>query len=434
MKIKKITSMKTKKKTTHKKTETKKKYQVTKKTSNYNSKSKLKTLRIITIDSEFNDYKNDMNAYSDIFKKCGYKIDIYIIQTDIRLNINYSTNPYYDINLFIDRIAPANFKIKNIFPSRINIFVPNINTFQNYKELIYIDIVLCNNKQCYNFINFIRKENKENNNEHNYTFKSYYTNFTTPIPNQLSTIRRSSKTMSKTMTHTKPMIFIHSAENQIHKNTGPLIHCWLTYNTHRLDCELHILCNGLCMTNLLLDIKKMYNYDLLNTYTFEKEQYPEPNKNQENYSSTGILKYKNLSIYLELKQNDIKYKELIKIADVALCPSRKDNYPHYINTARYFNIFVITMNNSPMNELITDNNNHSSGYLLKKSKLNTKIYKETKYRFDEIYPNIEELRDSIVWCLEHQADIKNYSKNNTGKKIFLDDKKYFENSIEKIIK
>ena len=433
--------MKTKKKTTHKKTRHKNtihkntthkktKYQYTKKNSTYNSKNKLKTLRIITIDSEFNDYKNDMNAYSDIFKKCGYKIDIYIIQTDIRLNIKYSTNPYYDINLFIDRIAPENFKIKNIFPSRINIFSPNINTFQNYKELRDIDIVLCNNKQCYNFINFIKKENKENN----YTFKSYYTNFTTPIPNQLSTIRRSSKTMThtNTMTNTKPMIFIHSVENQIHKNTGPLIHCWLTYTSH-LNCELHILCNSLCMTNLLLDIKKLYYYDLLNKYTFEKEHYPEQNKNQENYSSTVILKYKNLYIYLELKQNDIKYKELIKNADVALCPSRKDNYPHYINTARYFNIFVITMNNSPMNELIT-NQSSNSGYLLKKSKLNTKVYKETNYRFDEIYPNIEELRDSIVWCLEHQTDIKNYSKNNSGRKMFLDDKKYFENSIEKIIK
>ena len=86
-----------------------------------------------------------------------------------------------------------------------------------------------------------------------------------------------------------------------------------------------------------------------------------------------------------------------------------------------------------MNELIT-NQSSSSGYLLKKSKLNTKVYKETKYRFDEIYPNIEELRDSIVWCLEHQSDIRNKSKINSGRKMFLDDKKYFENSIEKIIK
>ena len=73
-----------------------------------------------------------------------------------KLRINYSPNPYYDINLFIDRIVPLEFK--TIFPSKINIFMANMNTFQNYKELKDIDIVLCNTKQCYNFINFIKKK------------------------------------------------------------------------------------------------------------------------------------------------------------------------------------------------------------------------------------------------------------------------------------
>ena len=114
--------------------------------------------------------------------------------------------------------------------------------------------MLCNTKQCYNFINFIKKENSK---KYNYTFKTYYTKFTTPIPQQLLTIRKNSSTMTKTMTKTKPMIFIHSANNQKFKNTGSLIHCWLKYNSNSLDCELHILCNGLCMTTLLLNIKKM---------------------------------------------------------------------------------------------------------------------------------------------------------------------------------
>jgi hypothetical protein len=188
------------------------------------------------------------------------------------------------------------------------------------------------------------------------------------------------------------------------------------------------------MTTLLLDIKKMYNYDLLNTYKFEKEKY----KKQENYSGNTILKYKNISLYLDLTTRDIKYIDLIKYADVAICPSRKENYPHYINTARYFNIFVITINIAPINELIMntqkDNDKNSSGYLLQKSKINKKLYKETKYRFDETYPNIEELRDSILWCLDNQTEIRKYSKSNSGRKMFIYDKKYFENSIEKIIK
>jgi len=403
---------------TKRKIKSKIKYQLTKKkTKKYASQ---KSIRIITIDTEYNDCKNDMNVYVDIFKKLGYKIDIHILDINPKIRIKYSSNPYYNINLFIDRIVPLDFKTKSIFPSRVNIFAPNLNTFQNYKDLRYIDIVLCNTKESYNFINFIRKENK-------YTFKSYYTNFTTHIPIQLLNIKNNNNTMS----NNKTITFIHIADNQKFKNTGSLIHCWLKYNSNSLDCELHILCNGLCMTTLLLDIKKMHYYDLLNIYKFEKY------KEQDKHSSNTILKYKNLYLYLDLTQNDIKYKEIIKNANVAICPSRKENYPHYINTSRYFNIFVITMNHSPMNELIRNidkYNKNSSGYLLQKSKINTKIYKETKYIFDETYPNIEELRDSIFWCIENQTEIRKYNKNNIGRKIFLDDKKYFENSIGKIIK
>jgi hypothetical protein len=385
-----------------------------------------KTIRIITIDEANNDCKNDMNVYIDIFKKLGYNIDIHILDTNPKIHIKYAPNPYYNINLFIDRIGPLVFNIKTIFPSRINIFAPNVNTFQNYKEIRDIDIVLCNTKQCYNFINFIRKENSK---KYNYKFKSYYTNFTTHIPIQLSQISNSKHNTN--MSNTKSMSFIHTANNQKFKNTGSLIHCWLKYNSNTLNCELHVLCHGLCMTTLLLDIKKMYHYDLLNTYNFEKVQ--------DKHSSNTILKYKNLYLYLDLKPHDIKYKELIKNADVALCPSRKENYPHYINTARYFNLFVITMNHPPMNELITkkynDNDNvNRTGYLLQKSKVNKKLYKETNYRFDENYINNEELRDSIIWCLEHKSDIRKYNNTNNGRKMFLDDKKYFENSIEKIIK
>lgn len=386
-----------------------------------------KSVRIITINEANNDCKNDMNVYSDIFKKMGYKIEIHILDTNPKIHIKYAPNPYYDINLFIDRIGPVDFKTKHIFPSGVNIFAPNVNTFQNYKELRYIDIVLCNTKQCYNFINFIRKEHSK---KYKYTFKTYYTNFTTPIPQQLLNISKSS---NANMSNTKPMIFIHTADNQKFKNTGSLIHCWLKYHNNTdnsensLKCELHILCHGLCMTTLLLDIKKMYHYDLLNTYTFEKEQVK--------HSSNTILKYKNLYLYLDLTPHDIKYKELIKNADVALCPSRKENYPHYINSARYFNIFVITMNHSPMNELIMNQGSGTgSGYLLQKSKLNKKMYKDTNYKFDETYPNVEELRDSIVWCLEHKNDIRKYSISNRGRKVYMDDKNYFENSIEKIMK
>ena len=159
----------------------------TKQTKKNTSIKQSKTIRIITIDTEKNECKNDMNVFIDLFKKLGYKVDIHSMDINPKLRINYSPNPYYDINLFIDRIVPLEFK--TIFPSKINIFMANMNTFQNYKELKDIDIVLCNTKQCYNFINFIKKENSK---KYNYTFKTYYTKFTTPIPHATIIIVRKS--------------------------------------------------------------------------------------------------------------------------------------------------------------------------------------------------------------------------------------------------
>ena len=124
--------MKTKTKTKTKKTIKKK----TQKHTLQKSQKNQKTIRIITIDEANNDCKNDMNVYSDIFKKLGYKIEIHILDTNPKIHIKYAHNSYYDINLFIDRIGPLDFNVKTIFPSRVNLFAPNVNTFQNYRYLI----------------------------------------------------------------------------------------------------------------------------------------------------------------------------------------------------------------------------------------------------------------------------------------------------------
>jgi len=399
-----------------------------KKTKKNTSISQIKSIRIITIDTEKNECKNDMNVFIDLFKKLGYKIDTHIMDINPKLRINYAPNPYYDINLFIDRIVPL--KFKTIFPSGVSIFLANMNTFQtqyynHYKQLNSIDIVLCNTRLCYNFINLIKKE-------HNYNYKSYYTKFTTPIPHYLLNINSNTNTNTNTNTNSN-MSFIHIADNQKFKNTGLLIHCWLLnyktiLDTHKTRApELHILCYGLCFTTLLLDIKKTYNYDLLTKYKFVKDI---KNSQQKQIS----LSYNNLYLYLDLTPNDTNYKELIKHADVALCISKKENYPHYINSARYFNIFTLSLNHQPMNELIskTKDNSNSYGYLMYKSKLKKQHYSETKMPFIDYTPDIIELKDGILWCIDNKESINKYNNSNIGKKMFLEDKKYFENSIKTI--
>jgi hypothetical protein len=75
--------------------------------SNKNKKS----IRIITV--PYDEYKNDISVYLDIFKKMGFDIDFHTINHDDRININYETNTYYDINLFIDTIIPKSNNTSN---------------------------------------------------------------------------------------------------------------------------------------------------------------------------------------------------------------------------------------------------------------------------------------------------------------------------------
>ena len=421
-------------KQTNKKITKTKTHKTTNQTKKISTSYKNKSIRIIT-SNDSDDYKNDINVYVDIFKKLDFKIDIHILERDKfkKINIKYAPNSYYDINLFIDIILPLNGLgkdikytqythndfafFKTIFPSGVNIFAPNMNTFNNYKQLHYIDIILCNTRICYNFINVIKREN-------NYKFNAYYTNFTTSIPKQLLHI----KTNTKTINTNKPMTFIHISPEQINKNTALLIHCWIQYYATEtiLDTppELHIICNGLCFTNVLVDIKKMYKYDLLNTYQFKTKKYTTYN------SIHTILNYHNLYLYLDLTSHDLKYKDLIKNANVAIYPSKKENYPHSINTARYFNTFVITLNTQPINELITNKGQIQNGFLLKNNKMNKKQYPDTKFIFIETIPDIEELRDSILWCIQHKTDINKYGINS--RHHFNNDKKVFENNIKTI--
>ena len=75
---------------------------------------------------------------------------------------------------------------------------------------------------------------------------------------------------------------------------------------------------------------------------------------------------------------------------------------------------------------------YSNGYLLYKSKLKKTHYPETKMPFIDYTPDIIELKDSILWCIANKEMINKYNNSNSGKKMFLDDKHYFENSIKTI--
>ena len=156
---------------------------------------------------------------------------------------------------------------------------------------------------------------------------------------------------------------------------------------------------------------------------------------------TNIATYKNMTIYFKPINPLSHYIDSITKANVAICISNKEGYGHYINEARYMKKFIITLDNPPMNELVKDKDDKSSSggnggngngiVLKKKNKFIKQNYKETRFNFTEAYPDGDELRDSIIWCIKHKTELRKWGKN--GRQMFLDDKHFYEEKMKKFI-
>ena len=403
-----------------------KQYQYTKKHNS--SINKQKTLRIIFVYSQ--SLKNDAEIYANEFIKKGYKVDFKLIE-----NINHShshNEKYYDVNFFLETLP---FKCKIMFPSKINLFMPNnelfIDTIEDnkkqskynrYEELKSIDFILCKTQICYKFFTFIKTEHKKSR---NYKYQNIYTKFTSSIDDKLKVIVNSNSSLFKQ----DPNLFIHLAGKSGFKNTPELVLCWIK-NKGFLDIDpdikLVITCFGDCSKLLNSSLKYWHKYD------FEKD--PEVSINHK----THIATYKNMTIYFKPIEPLSLFTDIISSASVSICISNKEGYGHYINESRYLKKFIITMDYPPMNELVKDKDDkdvksgEGNGILLKKrNKFSKQTYKETKFNFYEAYPDMNELRDSIIWCIKHKNELRPYGDNS--RKMFLDDKKYFEDSMEKFI-
>jgi hypothetical protein len=421
-----------------------------------------KTVRIIFLYSPGKD--NDAKIYKNEFIKQNYKVDFKIIE-DIKHN---HIEKYYDINLFVEDLP---FNCKNIFPAKIHLFMPNIELFidsnsniynihtknnndndndnisskssktknryqkhknddykgivlyDRYEELKSLDFILCKTKLCENLFNFIKNENK---NTRKYKYETIYTKFTSIIGKDFINIfDNNDPTYIKNLID--PNLFMHLAGQSNFKNTSDLIYCWIKnkgFLNIDPDIKLVITCFEHCAFSFNNLLKSFYKYD------FEKD--PAVNINYK--TNTAI--YKNMTIYFKPLQPFKKYIDIITKANVSICISSKEGYGHYINEARYMKKFIITLDNPPMNELVVDKNNKSGNgnglVLQKKNKFSTQTYKETKFKFIEAYPDMDELRDSIIWCIKHKYELRKWG--NHGRQMFLNDKKYFEDNMEKFIR
>ena len=405
----------------------------TKQSSTKQSSTKQKTLRIIFEHSP--SLENDATIYKTEFLKQGYKVEYKLIDSVLHNRLE----PYCDVNLFLE-ILP--FKCKTLFPAKTNLFMPNnelfidtkednkkqskLYTYNRYEELKSIDFILCKTEICYKFFNFIKIEQKNNNkNKRIYHYETIYTKFTSSIDNKIKEIV--DRDNSNTPDIIDPNLFIHLAGKSGFKNTPDLVHCWIK-NKGFLDIDpdikLVVTCYEHCSKWFNLTLKRFFKYD------FEKD----PNVSMNH--KTNIATYKNMTIYFKSITPFSNFIDIITKANVAICISNKEGYGHYINEARYMKKFIITLDYPPMNELVKDKDSSSgsgNGIVLKnKNKFIKQNYKETKFNFTEAYPDSDELRDSIIWCINHKNELRKWGKN--GRKMFLDDKTYFEDSMEKFIK
>jgi len=287
---------------------------------------------------------NDTKIYKKIFKKNGYETTIIENEKDKITDELITT----DIVLFLDKIVviKGNKKI-------VKIFMPNHELFKRhqYGLLRNIDLVLCKTQIGYDFFTTIKNQTKFNYDIININFVPY-------IP---KTLRIPRKDIKK-----DPNLFIMFGDN-----TDYVIKNWITN-----DCYLKLNPD----IKLVIISKKTYYSSIIKILP-----------NTDLIKEDDIIKFKNITIYFSSIPEDI-YKDIRQTASVTICSSVKEDNIHYINEARYFNSFIITINNSLFNKI-----------------------KDNDYEIHTIYPDTNSLTEAIKYA------INNKNKKIKSRKYFVED-------------
>ena len=312
----------------------------------------------------------------------------YIINSsilDLTENTNININKNY-IALILEYIDYKNDKLikllnnadKIIFMVNIDLFYPSIPaSFYNK-----IDMFVCKTK-------FTRKCMKKifKNDILNKT-KLYYTKHTSIF------IDKNNKIQSIFDNSIKKnfKMFLHSAGKSPFKNTSEIVKTWMNNNFP----PIYITCYDSCLRNF----KKYEHYD----------------KNKRYYESKNIF-------FINNKIDDEKLITLKNTCGIHICPSYKEGYGHYINEARQTKSVCVTIDGSPFNELINDDN----GYLIDYSeKRINKTNFSNSYLFD-----INALANVIKEILNTDDNIL-IQKGINAYNDYLNDNNYCKRKLKKI--
>lgn len=361
--------------------------------SNISSNKNKYSIRILCVNSR--GLLNDASTYKNIFEENGFSCDIIVYSKEL----GKAKPKLYDVNLFLEKIP---YNIQKFFPAKINVFMPNQELFLSFDEIKNIDYVICKTIIADKYFTTLKKENK-------FKYQCIYTKFTTNIP----------KSIIQSPINKNVNQFVHLAGTSHYKNTSILVYCWISNNGF-LDIdsniELHMTCYYRCFWSLIDNLKKYHDYEL---------KYNQDDK---------IIKINNLFIYIDTIDENL-YTNLLINSNVAICASSQEGYGHYINEARYFKTYIITIDMPPMNELVEDGVN---GTLLKKltkheniNHLKNRLKYKTATKLYFGFPDVDELKEKIIFCIKNKTKLSSFGDN--GKKMYQKDTDYFNKTMKDFI-
>lgn len=329
---------------------------------------------------------NDALIYESVLEKY---FDVKILLPKDELDgINMLKNNIADIYFFLEMIFDINIYDEN-YKKKLILFMPNQELYRDKFKLNIVNIVLCKT--------IIAKEMFSSmKTTFGYNYEIIYTKFTTYIPQDLK---------DYPIVKNKNL-FISFAGKSPFKNIDVLVNMWIKNNGFlHIDSniKLVITCYASCFRKFM---KNMMGYF--------KIKFIRLNNN--------IFRYKNLILYnLKLESDD--YKKYITSANCAICISRKEGYGHYINEARYFNTFILSVNHPPMNELVFDGKN---GTLVKVEKKT--IVNNYNYQLYDVYPEYDDFKEKLIKTIKNKDNL--YINGKIGKKLYEEDKQFFEETME----
>ena len=335
-------------------------------------------------------------TYQEIFELHGFNVMI-VTSSDKDLS-GYSKEPVL-ANLFLEVIHQ---RFIDAFPAKYQMIMPNYELFRFFDVLSQIDVVLNKIKISHKLFDFEKRI-------YGYTYNNIYTKFTTHI---LQSLRSASKTMVKDSN-----LFVHLAGKSPFKNTINVVKCWINNKGFLRDnpnVKLVVSCRKDCLNRRM-----------------RKEL--QPLSQSMDVNGNKVYTWKNLTIYDGIIPDE-EYHKLLLNASVAICPSEKEGYGHYINEARYFKTCVITVDHDPMNEHILDGVN---GLLLKdKSRYKSVVYDndntEETFTFTTAFPSINEMAQKIRYCIKNPDLVKKMGEKSY--EMYRKDKEFLFVTITKLIK